>query len=447
MFRKNLFSFTIAIALLFSAFGLPVPTYAQSENVCGVFMANSGSKYLDFGILNDRIVSTTVKEKTFQELFGRPFDGSTYMLLYGVQWADGKTAIIGYSGFDVVSNCYDAIPIQQAQPTQPPPPTQIPPVLYFYSDQTQISLGNCTVLFWQANEAYSQVFLSADDNSDPGGYNGPAPLSGNAQVCPGTNTLYRLSGLRGNNIDTLDVVISVVWPSATFVPTTLPTVAEPTALPTQPNTPAPAEPASPAEPAQLDPVQLSITAIDQRVHSDPILLTGADGRQLKDNGDYDCLVASTAMALAYFKDQGVLTTEEAPEYRALVPMMRKQTPPSSGLFPSDVMIDHPILPQLTHDKIKASYVTVDADKAYAFIRSEINAGRPLIGLAAKMGKLAQGASGEGHAILITGVRDGKVLYNDPWGGANWEMSIESFTAAEAVYGYFTFSTAEIGAAK
>jgi hypothetical protein len=172
------------------------------------------------------------------------------------------------------------------------------------------------------------------------------------------------------------------------------------------------------------------------------MVSSPDGKLIDDNGEYDCLVASVAMALDYFEGQGILTSEEAPDFRTLVPIMRQITDPGTGLNTQDLMIDHPILPIITKNKLTARYVTVDADKVYAFLQAELNAGRPVLGVAEFMTNLAQGAAGKGHAILITGVSNGSIIYLDPYGGSRWEMTSEKFTGPHTVVGYFTFSSME-----
>jgi hypothetical protein len=438
MKKKAFFVLIFALALIALPFATPTRGSAQGGSVCGVFMQNPAGNYLDFGIFNERVAQTIIKLNTYPEVFGRPFDPSAYIVLYDPQWSGiPDDGLLGFSSYAFVNNCYDAIPIDQPQP----PTAQ--PEMAFYADPAQISLGSCATLFWGANEAYSQVFLSADDNSDPGGYNGPAPQSGNTAVCPAANTLYRFSAIRDGTVDSLDVVITVVWPTNPPPPTAIPTQPpQPTAivLPTDP--PAPAQPAPADSSPTTQEIELSITPINQRVSGNPIKVSSPDGTLIDDNGEYDCLVASVAMALDYFKNQGILASDEAPVFRTLVPIMRKITDPGTGLSTQDLMIDHPILPVVTKNKLTAHYVTVDTDKAYAFLQAELAAGRPVLGVAEYMTNLAQGAAGKGHAILITGVKDGKIIYNDPYGGRRWEMTTEKFTAAGAVFGYFTFTSME-----
>ena len=425
--RKFRFVSRLSLLLLVLA-GLffPQKGYAQYDSVCGVFMQNPSSNYLDFGIMNERVVFTTIRPGNYQELLGVPFAENNYVVLSGIQWS-GSDAIIGFSSAQLVQNCYEQVPLAA---------TPLPaPVLNFYPDTFTVIAGQCTQIYWYANEAYSYAELSLDGQPAAA-----VPLQGSSVVCPSANALYRLSALQGNQFTHYELLITVLPPTApppTVPPPTVPPPPPATNLPV-PATEPPTAQAAPPVPANPQDVVLNVTPINQRIANNPIYLAGPGGTQITDNGEYDCLVASVAMALGYFKDQGLLQAADAPSYRDLVPIMRGSRDARTGLDTNTLMITDPILPKVTNNHVSAQYVTVAPADVLAFIAAEAQAGRPVLGVALEMEALAQGAQGDGHAILIIGTNQGNIRYIDPYGGGIWDMPVQTFTAPDAVVGYFVF---------
>ena len=425
MHKGLLVSRWLVLAVVFAGLLLPQKGQAQYDSVCGVFMQNPSSNYLDFGIMNERVVFTTIRPGNYQEMLGVPFAENNYVVLSGIQWS-GSDAIIGFSSAQLVQNCYEQVPLAA---------TPLPaPVLNFYPDTFTLLAGQCTQINWVANEAFTYAELSLDGQPAAA-----VPLQGSTVVCPTADALYRLSALQGDQFIHSELIITVLAPTAP--PPTVPPPPPATNLPV-PATEPPAAQAAPPSAANPQDVVLNVTPINQRIANNPIYLAGPGGTQITDNGEYDCLVASVAMALGFFKDQGLLQAADAPTYRDLVPIMRGSRDARTGLDTNTLMITDPILPKVTNGHVSAQYVTVAPANVLAFIAAEAQAGRPVLGVALEMEALAQGAQGDGHAILIIGTNQGNIRYIDPYGGGIWELPIETFTAPNAVVGYFVFTVTQ-----
>lgn len=103
-----------------------------------------------------------------------------------------------------------------------PTPTALPPLgITFFADQTNLVLGQCTIIHWQVSNA-SQVLLD----------NAPVAASGSTQDCPRKTTTHSLRVVTLDN-QTVErtVAITVVAPSPT------PTPVPPTFTPTPTLTP------------------------------------------------------------------------------------------------------------------------------------------------------------------------------------------------------------------
>lgn len=116
---------------------------------------------------------------------------------------------------------------------------EVTPVLDFYTDSASINAGECTTLYWSANNAYQQVFLDST-NGPVVSQDGHAPASGSTSVCPINDSTYWLTGAYGTTQDIREVTVYVVPPTDTPIPPTE-TPIPPTRTPIPTNTNSPTE--------------------------------------------------------------------------------------------------------------------------------------------------------------------------------------------------------------
>jgi hypothetical protein len=206
---------------------------------------------------------------------------------------------------------------------------------------------------------------------------------------------------------------------------------EPTATPApteQPRDPAPTPEAAPE--ISLDQlVELPVPAIAQRFGPPDTTTTG----QL-DYGAYNCVPASATMIIQHLVSAHELSdvTSDYPSIRRLA--RRHQPNPNSGMWPQVVQTE---LPQLTNNQITAQLNYFEAEHWQESVARQIQAGYPILAVVHDWSLLDGNWAEENvHAFVITGIGDGKVVYNDPWDGQRHEMTIAGF---ENAWSYTTYS--------
>ncbi|MCJ7434985.1 MAG: C39 family peptidase [Anaerolineales bacterium] len=213
---------------------------------------------------------------------------------------------------------------------------------------------------------------------------------------------------------------TAIPPTETFIPPSV-TPISPTLIPTSTLIiPPPA--------TQNSVLELSVVPINQHLFP-PITLSNG----MKDYGAYDCFIASTSMALEYFKNQGVLNNDDTTNYRNLVPIVRGTTPPSNGLIQDPAFVGN-----VTNNKLAArAWYTTPGNLSVA-IETELKKGNPVLVSVPNWNLLAAHRAGKlEHSIFVYGLHDGKIFYVDPWDGTYYSMPIQDLVNADA-YQYGSF---------
>jgi hypothetical protein len=174
-----------------------------------------------------------------------------------------------------------------------------------------------------------------------------------------------------------------------------------------------------------------------------------------DTGAWDCLAASTAMVLEYFENSGQ-TPRMAIGYAAVALAYRQRQPGGGDLSPSETPA---VVEQFTGSLLTVSEGYPPTDDWQAWVSAEIAAGDPMIADIPNWLKLSPpdhhtaeagvpASQPNGHAIVISGLHDGQVFYEDPWDGKEWSLPVAEFGAAWGpMYGAITFAvTATPGSA-
>jgi len=153
------------------------------------------------------------------------------------------------------------------------------PAVNFYAERDGIAAGECTNIYWQVDDfADLEAVILNGESISP---------QGSTQVCPSESTHYQLEIRSSNNWS------NSYWLRIYVAPP--PTVAPPTEVPYQPPTLTPAISISPVSGI----TEVVIPAIPQLFSPGDTTSIG-----LIDNGQYNCLAASTAMVLQAFQNQG-----------------------------------------------------------------------------------------------------------------------------------------------
>jgi hypothetical protein len=154
-----------------------------------------------------------------------------------------------------------------------------------------------------------------------------------------------------------------------------------------------------------------------------------------DVGVYDCLAASVSMVLQSLQAQGKLA-EGATDYQSVRLAFRNVSPDVNWGLRNDLPTQ--VVPALTNDVVQASWFAGPTDQtwpAYSwqeFLSQQLAAGYPVIASIPDW-RLLAGENGypgaAGHSVVITGLVDGQVVYNDPWTAQEYRMSTDEFAAA------------------
>ena len=169
-----------------------------------------------------------------------------------------------------------------------------------------------------------------------------------------------------------------------------------------------------------------------------------------DDGSTDCLAASTAMVLEYFENSGQIPRAMPLSYAAVAKAYRQIEPGATDLNPvnTPTVVTEFVGSLLT---VTEGYPPGGGTQWQTWVSSEIAAGAPVIADIPNWLKLsppdhptaeAGYSIPHGHAIVISGLHDGQVFYEDPWDGKEWHLPIAEFGAAWGpLYGAITFSVA------
>lgn len=182
-------------------------------------------------------------------------------------------------------------------------------------------------------------------------------------------------------------------------------------------------------------VELDVPRIEQRFSPPDRTSMGWD------SGKYDCLPASIAMGLQFFSNQGLLPADAVTDYPAIRRLYREVQPdPTHGIH-FDVSLTR--VPELTRGAVEVTYAysAKQADGTFEgevtdegwqqYVIQQIESGQPIIAYMYDWQSLVNhhGHGRYAHAIVITGLHDGKVIYVDPWDGQRWEMAADDFGKA------------------
>ena len=205
-------------------------------------------------------------------------------------------------------------------------------------------------------------------------------------------------------------------PLATYQPTATPPLATlPAAQPSLTHwLPTPTPPAS---------ALLAITPIPQRLNS-PVTL--ANGSQ--DHGNYDCSIATIAMALGYFQQLGLVPAGQDVAYTTLIPLLRGARDPAEMMAP-----DLAVVTRAAGGALHVDAGWVEPGGLWQLLVGQVAAGQPVY-LSVNHG--SQLAAGEGavhqHTVLVVGYSEaGEVTYIDPWDGETYSMPLDVLLQAAA----------------
>jgi len=154
---------------------------------------------------------------------------------------------------------------------------------------------------------------------------------------------------------------------------------------------------------------------------------------LSDFGEMDCNPASTSMALQYFSAKGRIPAEIATDYPTVRRFFRgnQEKGKETNLGLPTNMPDQ-VIPTLTNEIITARTLQTSREQWLEAVRDNLNRDLPILAHVMNW-RLLDGeknfSSEKAHTILIVGLRDGNIHYNDPWTGNCHVMSIESFEKA------------------
>ena len=164
------------------------------------------------------------------------------------------------------------------------------------------------------------------------------------------------------------------------------------------------------------------------------------------DGATDCLAASTAMVLNYFENSGQISGAPI-SYPAVVAAYRGLQPGAVDLSPASTPA---VVAQFAGDAVTVTEGYPPTGGWQAWISTEIAAHKPMIAVIPNWLNLSPpnhptAEAGlhdrEVHAIVISGLHDGQVFYEDPWDGKQWSLPTAEFGAAWApMYGAITFDT-------
>ncbi len=181
----------------------PMKVKAQGNTLCGYFQ-DDGYYYYDFYPYGEtQWIVTGYAEDNFQSTFGFDIHSGVVWIELTNYWLNRSGVLTGFDSYRVVDSCAPAVT----------------PVLDFYVDSTSIYAGECTTLYWTANDVYQQVFLDSTNGPVVSG-DGHAPASGSTSVCPLANSTYWLTGAYGTTQDVREITIYVISPTNTPIPPT-----------------------------------------------------------------------------------------------------------------------------------------------------------------------------------------------------------------------------------
>jgi hypothetical protein len=154
-----------------------------------------------------------------------------------------------------------------------------------------------------------------------------------------------------------------------------------------------------------------------------------------DSGTYDCLAASTAMVLGYLQASGQLAGPPI-TYRAVLAAYRSQSPGSGPLSP---YLAPGVVSSLTGGAVQATPETLaDPGNWQGWLGDELGIGAPVIAIVPDWRLLSPSdhhtaeagySDSEVHAIVVSGLHNGLVAYEDPWDGQRWSLPVDEFAAA------------------
>ena len=208
----------------------------------------------------------------------------------------------------------------------------------------------------------------------------------------------------------------IATPIATYKPTATTALATlPAALPSLTHwLPTATPPAS---------AMLVVTPIRQRLES-PVTL--ANGSQ--DYGNYDCSIATIAMALGTFQQLGLLPSGQDVAYTTLIPLLRGARDPAQMMAP-----DLDVVAQAAGGVLRVEAGWVEPSGLWQVLVGQIAAGQPLYLSVNHGSQLAAGdAAVHQHTVLLVGYSAaGEVTYIDPWDGVTYSMPLDGLLKAAA----------------
>jgi hypothetical protein len=151
--------------------------------------------------------------------------------------------------------------------------------------------------------------------------------------------------------------------------------------------------------------------------------------QTYDRGTFDCVPSSVAMVLQALQETGRLDAKVPTDYPSVRRAFRRQAPNAhAGIVPG---LATKVVPALTDDAVSASLVRSSPESWRALLDGELIAQRPVIAVIDDWSLLTARWTPGGlvHAIVVTGLEDGDVFYNDPWDGKSYWMTEGGFATA------------------
>ncbi len=156
----------------------------------------------------------------------------------------------------------------------------------------------------------------------------------------------------------------------------------------------------------------------------------------KDAGNYNCLPASVAMLLQTKTVQERLPAGAITDYMEVRRRFRERSPNANKGIDPGLATD--LLPALSGGMLSATagYPAAGDQAQFAqnwktFLRDRLRQGLPVIVIVMDWRRL-DGRAADGrqvHAIIVAGMTDDKVTYNDPWDGRSHVMEASRFALA------------------
>jgi hypothetical protein len=146
-----------------------------------------------------------------------------------------------------------------------------------------------------------------------------------------------------------------------------------------------------------------------------------------DSGDFDCVLASVTMILQSLQMRGIISGATIDYMSVRRKFREKALNANEGV--SIGLVDQ-LTPTLTNNALTATVGVFDAEHWQEAVAQQIQAGYPIIATVLDWSLLKAKWKGHYvHSIVVYGLQENKVFYNDPWDGNKYTMDISEFSGA------------------